>query len=833
MTELSLAQLRAEIEKCEYCERKPCRDACPAHCSPADFIMAARVGEPADFQRAAALIYAQNPLGGVCGAVCPERHCMAACSRRLFDRAVQIRDVQETIVRRATALGVVPRFEEPAAPSGRRVAVVGAGPAGLAAAFALAKLGHRVEIFERAARPGGACRLIPEHRLPRELLEADLRFVLSSPHIQVHLSTELGDPRKLGGFDALLVAVGLTSPIALGIPGEEAAIPGWDYLLDPARHELTGPVAVVGGGAVACDCAVTARRRGAERVEMLALEKLGEMPLTERERQEILAHGIEVHGRTRLWAVVGQGGAVQGIETKRVCYPPGDGPYVAPRAPAAPFDPRAVRDLCGTEQKREDIRHVIVAVGQRASIRERTGLLAAGDCDTGPSSVVEAVAAGKEAAARIHADLCGAAHAPPGRPRKSIFTIPGYRQVPVDLGTDFFGRRVASPFLLSAAPPTDGYEQCKRAFEAGWPGAIVKTAFDGVPIHIPAEYMWTFGPRTWGNCDNVSGHALGRVCREIERLAREFPDRLVMASTGGPVTGRDDADRAGWQGNTRMLEAAGVMGIEYSLSCPQGGDGTEGDIVSQNAALTAKIIDWILSAGDANVPKLFKLTAAVTSVAAIVLAVREVLGRYPAAKAGVTLANTFPALGLRPGPKTSWEEGVVVGLSGEGVLPISFLTLAKVADLGVVVSGNGGPMDYKAAADFLALGAHSVQFCTLAMKYGYGIIDELCSGLAHLLRARGVGSVRELVGRALPGPVTDFMALPAKKKISACHTELCTSCGNCTRCSYLAIALDADMHPKTDPSRCIGCSICAKKCLSGALYLRERSHEELEALVEA
>ena len=102
--------------------------------------------------------------------------------------------------------------------------------------------------------------------------------------------------------------------------------------------------------------------------------------------------------------------------------------------------------------------------------------------------------------------------------------------------------------------------------------------------------MFAFGKSTYANCDNVSGHPLDRVCREVERLRREYPDRLTMASTGGPVTGNDEDDMEGWQSNTKKLEGAGVMGIEYSLSCPQGGDGTKGDIVSQDPELTAKII---------------------------------------------------------------------------------------------------------------------------------------------------------------------------------------------------------------------------------------------------
>ncbi len=832
MSELTDAQFRAEIAKCEFCETKPCREACPAHCSPADFIMAARVGQPADFQRAAALILGKNPLGGVCGAVCPDTHCMAACSRSGLDKPVEIPALQETIIRKATKLGLSPEFAVPAADNGKRVAVVGAGAAGLAGAFVLTRQGYRVVVFDRFDEPGGACLLIPEHRLPPEVLKADLKGLLATDRVELKLGAQLDDPNALEGFDAILVAVGLTEAIALGIPGEQAAISGWDYLSAPDQHPMTGSVAVVGGGAVACDCAVTARLRGAASVELHALENLSEMPLTQKERRELLDHGVHVNGRTRLTAIGTSAEGVAGIETLRVAYPPGDQPFSGDDAATEPFNPRGVQDLAGSEQRRDDIRHVIVAIGHRPSLKAPAGVFVAGDCEAGPSTVVEAVASGKNAAAEIHAKLSNRDYSPPKRKRKSRLTVPGYHSLPVPLETEFFGRPILSPLLLSAAPPTDGYEQMKRALQAGWAGGIMKTAFDGLEIHIPSEYMFSFGPRTWANCDNVSGHTLERVCREVEQLVEEFPDRLIIASTGGPVTGDDEADAAVWQSNTRKLEAAGVMGIEYSLSCPQGGDGTEGDIVSQNAALTAKIIEWIITSGDPEVPKLFKLTAAVTAVGGIVTAVKKVLDRHPKAKAGVTLANTFPALGFRPAAKASWEEGVIVGLSGEGIVPISNMTLAKVSGLGVTVSGNGGPMDYKAAADFLALGAKTVQFCTVAMKYGYGIIDELHSGLSHLMRARGIGSMDELIGAALPEPVTDFMDLSAKKRISACDSALCVSCGNCTRCSYFALLLDDNGYPVSDPEKCVGCSICAKNCMSGALTMRDRTAEELAALKE-
>ena len=263
------------------------------------------------------------------------------------------------------------------------------------------------------------------------------------------------------------------------------------------------------------------------------------------------------------------------------------------------------------------------------------------------------------------------------------------------------------------------------------------------------------------------------------------------------------------------------MGIEYSLSCPQGGDGTHGDIVAQNAELTAKIIDWVMDISNPAISKLFKLTGAVTAIYPIISTVKAVLDKYPGKKAGITLANTFPCLGFRPNEGADWDEGVIVGMSGEGVLPISYLSLARACNLGVTVSGNGGAMNYLDAANFLALGASTVQFCTIAEKYGYGIIDELKLGLSHLLEAKGLKSVSDLIGIAQPQPITDFMDLPPKSKSSALERELCVHCGNCTRCPYLAITLDEDLLPVIDKDKCVGCSLCTKLCFAGALHMAE------------
>jgi dihydropyrimidine dehydrogenase (NAD+) subunit PreT len=818
------AQLQAELFRCEYCEEKPCKEACPANCSPADFIMAARVGNPSDIRRSAAEVMHANPLGGVCGMVCPDTLCMAACTRVKFDGAINIPLVQATIVELAKHLGGIPEFSRPKL-NGKKVAVIGGGPAGLGAAAVLAQLGYSVDIFEGRNHSGGMMNLIPEHRLDRKVVETDVQFLLSLGNISLKTGTKIEDPSQLlkSGYGAVCVTAGLWKPIELGIQNEDLAVKMVDLLAKPYAHKFDGRVAVIGGGATALDCAVTTKHYGARHVELFMLEKLSEMPLTAKERKELLDFDIEVSGRIRVSKILKSGKKVSGLETIKVEL-----------AEGKPFSPANMRDIPGTEGVRADFNAVIIAIGMRATLPrpQVDGIYYAGDMSTGPTTVVQAVASGKNTALEMDAYLQGKDKPVIKKPTKSYFSLPGYNPVPVSLATEFFGRSIISPYLISASPSTDGMEQMNRAYQAGWAGGVMKTAFDNVPIHIPGDYMFTYNPYTYANADNVSGHTLDRVCREVELLVKKWPDRLTMASTGGPVTGNEETDAAGWQSNTRKLEAAGVMGIEYSLSCPQGGDGTEGAIVSQNAALTARIIDWIMQVGDADIPKLFKLTAAVTSIAPILRAIRKVLDVYPNKKAGITLANSFPTLAFRPAKGHPWEEGVIVGMSGEGVTPISYLTLAQAVPEGIEISGNGGPMDYKAACDFLALGVKTVQFCTIVMKQGYGIINDLESGTSFLMQQRGIASMKELIGITQPGPITDFMALTPVKKISEADQDYCVSCGNCARCPYLAITLDERGLPVTDPALCIGCSICAKKCFVGAITMRTRTPEELAVLKE-
>ncbi len=815
---LTDAQLKAEALKCEFCEEKPCRNACPAHCSPADFLLAVKKGEPQDFKRSAAMIIGHNPLGGVCGAVCPDYHCMKACVHKTFDTPVNIPAAQVTVIQRARELGVMPVFNK-AKLNGKKVAVIGSGPAGLGAAAVLAQKGYKVDIFDAAKTPGGMLNLIPDARLDKEILKADVEFVKSLGAITIKSGVKADTAKLAKTYAAVIVAAGLDTGIKMGIAGEELAADWINFLSSPEKFKVKGKhVAVVGGGAVAVDCALIATENKAASVEVIYRRRISDMPVTTHELDELIEAGVNISPRTTI-VEIQKNGTVSLVKLEP--------------AKGEPQDSRHLIAVPGTSHTRKfDL--VVMAIGAKTSNPRKAakGVFYAGDMNNGATSAVEAVASGKNAALAADAFITKKPQPKIEKDVKSYVHLEGEVKLPVPLETEFFGRKIRSPFLISAAPHADGYEQVKLAYEAGWAGVVMKTAFDNVPIHIPGEYMFSFNEDTYANCDNVSGHPLDRVCAEVRRLVKEYPDRLTMASTGGPVTGNDEHDRKGWQSNTEKLDKAGAMGVEYSLSCPQGGDGTKGDIVSQDPELTAKIIGWVMEVSDPNVPKLFKLTGAVTSIYPILAAIKEVFAKYPHKKAGVTLANSFPSMAFRKGSKKNWDEGVVVGMSGDGVTPISNLSLANAARHKMHISGNGGPMDYKAAADFLALGVETVQFCTIVMKYGYGVIDELESGLSHLMAERGIKSVKQLIGRALPDPVTGFMELTPVKKISACDEDLCQHCGNCGRCPYLAISFTADKTPVTDASKCIGCSICVQKCFSGALYMRKRSKAETAALKE-
>lgn len=407
MPPLTDDRLQAELERCLACEDKPCRGGCPAGVSPADFIRAALPGDAAGLERAAALILGPNPLGAVCGAVCPDSLCMARCTRGERDAPVDIPGLQAALVARAVARGLLPR-PAPAAATGERIAVVGAGPAGLGAAAVLARAGHEVHLLERARRPGGMLRLVPAWRLDPAVLDAELAWLLGQGDLRLLPGRRVARPRDLlaRGYAAVVVAAGLGEPVPLEVPGAVRAL-GWAALLGPRPPSLRGRrVAVVGDGAVALDCAEVARARGAAHVEFFARKALSELAVTRRERDRLLASGAEVSGRVRVTAVLGRGARVAGLALRRVALP-------ADQA----FHPSRLADVPRSDHERRDLDAVVLALGGRAGLERdpHPRIAYAGDMVEGPTTVVQALASGKRAALAVHQALGGVDAACPDR----------------------------------------------------------------------------------------------------------------------------------------------------------------------------------------------------------------------------------------------------------------------------------------------------------------------------------------------------------------------------------------------------------------------------------
>lgn len=876
---LTDAQFKAEIEKCKHtfsrnfpsltpplppglgCESKPCQTACPCDCSPADFIMAMKacgVREVAAQEgtlplwlstsaltNAAALITSAVPLGGVCGVACPDSFCMKACARAALDTPVNIPAVQAYIIRKARDHGVFPRFTT--TPSGtkggRRVLIVGGGPTGLTCAAMLASKGQRVLLLEERANLGGSTRSIPLSRLPSRVIDDDIDFVLSSGLIEVRLNTRvqsLRDTMALEGVDVCCVATGVQKPRRLGIQGEEqCCIQAMDYLWNSHAYPVAGmDVAVIGGGPVAVDVASTCMQRGARSVSLLYRRCYASMSLTQRERDTLTRLGCDVLTNVVPVRVEGNSSSSVSALVVRRCRVAGD------RGDGARVE------CIGPELTLTEFKCVIVSIGggpdrslQEASSTDVVlppNVVWAGDYIRGASTVVEASAFGKACARAIlryleepsQSSLASLLLATSSVTKNSDRLV-GYNPLPVPLETSWFDIPLSSPFVLSASPLTDGFDECRRALQAGWAGVVTKTAFCQQYIHVPDRYMAKFGGgNSYGNCDNVSALPLETHCANISLLRKEFPNCLIAGSTGGSLTGSVEADRASWVKHTKMLEAAGAMLVEYSLSCPQGGEGAEaGMIASQNCEMSARIVDWVLGGGtNPNIPKVFKLTAAVSNIATIVSAVHEVFARYPGAKAGITLANSFPAM------DSSWAPGQpifsrVVGLSGEAVLPITRAALAGVPrNLRMCISANGGIISARHAAEVIALGCSSVQICTAATVLGLHYIDHLKRSLSHLLAENGIARVEMLRHKTV-----DFMGLNPNKSISYLHARQdCVKCSNCTRCPYGAISMDIEDggYPRIDPARCVGCSVCVLKCPTGALSMRPRKAQEESGGIE-
>jgi NADPH-dependent glutamate synthase beta subunit-like oxidoreductase len=397
----------------------PCKTNCPAHISVQGYLKKASEGKYAE---ALEIIKKENPFPAVCGSVCA-RFCEQVCTRGDQDEAVAIDEVKKFIAEQDMNANIrfVPMKKNH---EGEKIAVIGAGPAGLSCAYYLAVYGHQVTVFEKEAKAGGMMQFgIPAFRLEKDVVDAEID-VIKALGVEIRTGVEIGkditlEELRTQGYKGFYVAIGAQGGRKLEIDGEDGdgVISGIDFLRKVAMKEMNplhGKVIVVGGGNVAIDVARTARRFGGEAVSMFCLEDRDHMPAAADEVEEAEEEQILIHCGWGPKEILLENGKVKGIVFKKC---------LSVKDPDGRFNPRYDEN----DVKTVACDFVLSAIGQSIQWnhllagtkielnRNNTAkadswtyqtaqkdVFVGGDAYTGPRFAIDAIAAGKEGAESLH-----------------------------------------------------------------------------------------------------------------------------------------------------------------------------------------------------------------------------------------------------------------------------------------------------------------------------------------------------------------------------------------------------------------------------------------------
>ena len=389
-----------------------------------------------------------------------------------------------------------------------------------------------------------------------------------------------------------------------------------------------------------------------------------------------------------------------------------------------------------------------------------------------------------------------------------------------DLSTTFIGIRSPNPFWLASAPPTDKEYNVVRAFEAGWGGVVWKTLGEDPPIvNTCSRYgaVGYNGARVAGfsNIELITDRPLQVNLDEIRRVKRDWPDRALVVSLMVPCA------EESWKAILPPVEDTGCDGVELNFGCPHGmSERNMGSAVGQVPEYVEMVTAWCKQ--HSRLPVVVKLTPNITNI----------LAPARAAKAGgadaVSLINTVQSITavdldlMAPEPVVDGQ-GTHGGYCGPAVKPIALRMVGDIArdevTRGLPISGIGGISTWRDAAEFIAMGAGTVQVCTAAMHHGFRIVRDMIDGLSNWMDTKGYRKIADLQGRAVPNYVHWGDLNLNYKTLARIDQDLCIKCGlchiACEDTSHQAIAAlraDGKRRYEVIDAECVGCNLCAHVC---------------------
>ncbi len=818
-----------EAGRCLVCHDAPCNAGCGADNEPATFIRQLRLG---NIKGAVRTMRRNNVLAATCAQVCPTcRLCEQGCARSGIDETIRISEIQAFLAAYEREQGMQV-LQAPEA-GDRKVAIVGAGPAGLSAAATLALSGYATVVFEKMPEPGGQLRYgIPDHRLSPELVAHEIALVRGLG-VQIECEHAIATRADLEGlfaqgFDAVFLAPGYDRPYSLGLgDGVSTGLYTWsDFLTqskDPqARGALAAAVTgrnvvVVGGGAVAMDCAVTAKRLGADRVYAVSLESMEELPADEDEKDLAFREGIRFKPNGRLTQIAVRDGAVDAVHGVEIRWlEPGR------------FVPQNAVDIPGSEFS-IPTSMVVEAVGTGFS-PELSAMLSGLESDGGRPRADDRsmrlsdarvfaggdlVAAGKTVAASVRDGKRAAAAIAEAFPLRAAALTPKASRPSLEI--DFCGVRCPNPFFLSSSPVGNTAEMIARAFDAGWGGAVYKTLnldtdFEVIDPTPRLNALNNGNERFIGlqNMEQISERPLKDNLEDIAWLKQHYPDRVLVAS----IMGYSDE---GWIELATRSEAAGADILELNVSCPQMACEGAGHRVGQDNELLERYSRVVKE--HVSIPVMVKLTPNVTDMLPSALAVQR--GGADA----VSTINTVRSITeidletFSPMPSIQGR-GSISGYSGTAVKPVALRFVAELgqsAEVDLPVSGIGGIETWRDAAMFLLLGATNLQVTTAVMHYGYRIVESMQEGLEDYLETLGYESVAQLVGKSLRAIVDPAEHHQTAHVVAKVDPEKCIGCALCHVVCHdganQAMGFNTfTRKAEVDDERCVGCLLCRHVC---------------------